>query len=162
MHYTDRACMIKNRKQWLYTSSCIFLLMQSSSSLSFLVIDDEQELAHLYKEFIREIGYDVVSFTNPVLALEHYKQCFDKYSLIVTDLRMPGMSGIEFANKIRELNSKVKIFLTTAFDIADIKDYEDYQKAKIDKVLQKPIKFSTLKKFIEQDLVVQKVSKDNQ
>ena len=157
MHYTDRACMIRNRKQWLYTSSCIFLLMQSSSSLSFLVIDDEQELAHLYKEFIREIGYDVVSFTNPVLALEHYKQCFDKYSLIVTDLRMPGMSGIEFANKIRELNSKVKIFLTTAFDIADIKDYEDYQKAKIDKVLQKPIKLATLKKFIEQDLIVKRI-----
>ena len=147
----------------IYTSSCIVLLMQSSSSsLSFLVVDDEQELAHLYKEFIQKIGYDVVSFTNPVLALEHYKQCIDKYSLILTDLRMPGMSGIEFANKIRELNSKVKIFLTTAFDIADLKDYNDYQKAKINKILQKPIKFSTLKKFIEQDLVVQNVSKDNQ
>jgi two-component SAPR family response regulator len=71
------------------------------------------------------------------------------------------MSGIEFANKVRELNSKVKIFLTTAFDMADIKDHKDYQKAKINKILQKPIKFSTLKKFIEQDLVVQNVSKDN-
>ncbi len=146
----------------IYTSSCIVLLMQSSSSsLSFLVIDDEQELAHLYKEFIKEIGYDAVSFTNPILALEHYKRCFDKYSLILTDLRMPGMSGIEFANKVRELNSKVKIFLTTAFDMADIKDYKDYQKAKINKILQKPIKFSTLRKFIEQELVVQNVSKDN-
>lgn len=115
MHYTDRACMIRNRKQWLYTLSCIFLLMQSSS-LSFLVIDDEQELSHLYKEFIKEIGYDAVSFTNPMLALQHYKQCLDKYSLILTDLRMPGMSGIELANKIRESNFKVKIFFTTAFD----------------------------------------------
>lgn len=131
--------------------------MQSLSSLSILVVDDEQELANLYKEFIKEIGYDAISFTNPIVALEHYKQCLDTYSLILTDLRMPGMSGIEFANIIRELNSKVKIFLTTAFDIEDIKDYEDYQKAKIDKVLQKPIKLATLKKFIEQDLIVKRI-----
>ena len=132
-----------------------------SSSLSFLVVDDEQELASLYEEFIKEMDYNVTSFTNPLYALEHYKQCIDKYSLILTDLRMPGMSGIELANRIRELNFKVKIFLTTAFEIDDIKNYKNYQKAKIDKVLQKPIKLSTLKKFIEQDLVVHNVSKDN-
>jgi CheY-like chemotaxis protein len=128
--------------------------MQSSSSISFLVVDDELELANLYKEFIKGIGYDAVSFTNPMLALEHYEQCLDKYSLILTDLRMPGMSGIELANKIRELSSEVKIFLITAFDIDDIKNHENYQKAKIDKVLQKPIKLAVLKKFIEQDLIV--------
>lgn len=126
----------------------------SSTSLYFLVIDDEQELANLYKEFIKGIGYEAVSFTNPILALEHYKQYLDKYSLILTDLRMPGMSGIELANKIRELNSEIEIFLTTAFDIEDIKNHKNYQQAKINKVLQKPIKLSTLKKFIEQDLLV--------
>ena len=136
-----------------------FLLMQSSSSLSFLVIDDEQELANLYKEFIKEIGYDAVSFTNSMLALEHYMQCFNKYSLILTDLRMPGMSGIELANKIRELNPKVKIFLTTAFDINDIKNHKNFQEAKINRILQKPINLSTLKKFVEQDVIVPKVRK---
>lgn len=133
--------------------------MQSSSSLTFLVVDDEQELANLYKEFIKEIGYDAVSFTNPMLALEHYTQCFNKYSLILTDLRMPGMSGIELANKIRELNPKVKIFLTTAFDINDIKNHKNFQEAKINRILQKPINLSTLKKFVEQDVIVPKVRK---
>lgn len=88
--------------------------MRSSPSLSCLVVDDEQELANLYKEFIMKLGYDVISFTNPAIALEHYKQSIGRYSLILTDLRMPGMSGIELANKIRESNSKVKIFLVTA------------------------------------------------
>lgn len=122
-------------------------------------MDDEQELANLYKEFIKEIGYDAVSFTNPMLALEHYTQCFNKYSLILTDLRMPGMSGIELANKIRELNPKVKIFLTTAFDINDIKNHKNFQEAKINRILQKPINLSTLKKFVEQDVIVPKVRK---
>jgi CheY-like chemotaxis protein len=121
--------------------------------LTILIVDDEQELTALYKEFVRTMGYDAVSFTNPLLALEHYKQRVDKYSLIITDLRMPGMCGLEFANKIRELDSDVKIFLVTAFDIADIESKWAVGTAKIDKVIQKPIKPSMLKKTIDQDVV---------
>ena len=127
--------------------------MSTSSSFGFLVVDDEKELANLFEEYIRGIGCDVTSFTNPEYALGHYKQYSDKYSLILTDLRMPGMSGIEFANRVRELNSTVKIFLITAFDVDAIKDEENYQKARIDKVLRKPIKLSTLKEVIKQELL---------
>jgi response regulator RpfG family c-di-GMP phosphodiesterase len=121
--------------------------------LTILIVDDEQELTTLYKEFVRTMGYEAVSFTNPLLALEHYKQRVDKYSLIITDLRMPGMCGLEFANKIRELDSSVKIFLVTAFDIADIESKWVVGTAKIDKVIQKPIKLSMLKKTIDQVVV---------
>jgi response regulator RpfG family c-di-GMP phosphodiesterase len=69
---------------------------------------------------------------------------------------MPYMSGIELANSIREINSTVKIFLITAFDIDDIKDSKNYQDAKIDKIIQKPIKFSMSKKLIEEELIVHK------
>ena len=121
--------------------------------LTILIVDDEEELTTLYKEFVRTMGYDAVSFTNPLLALEHYKQRVDKYSLIITDLRMPGMCGLEFAHKIRELDSSVKIFLITAFDIADIESKWAVGTAKIDRVIQKPIKLSMLKKTIDQDVV---------
>ncbi len=121
--------------------------------LTILIVDDEEELTILYKEFVRTMGYDAVSFTSPLLALKHYKQRVDKYSLVITDLRMPGMCGLEFANKIRELNSSVKIFLITAFDIADIESKWAVGTAKIDKVIQKPIKLSMLKKTIDQDVV---------
>ena len=66
---------------------------------------------------------------------------------------MPGMCGLEFAHKIRELDSSVKIFLITAFDIADIESKWAVGTAKIDKVIQKPIKLSMLKKTINQDVV---------
>jgi CheY-like chemotaxis protein len=133
----------------------ILALIQNSVQipLSVLIVDDEEELASLYKEFVRTMGYDAVSFTNPLLALEHYKQRVDKYSLIITDLRMPGMCGLELANRIRELDSDVKIFLITAFDIADIESKWAVGTAKIDKVLQKPIKFPELKKTIDQNII---------
>src|SRR5215210_3398898 len=124
-------------------------------SMSVLIVDDEQELATLYREFLIGMGFDVVvSFTDPLMAFEHYRQCVDKYSIVITDLRMPGMNGIELANKIRELNSSVKIFLITAFDIADIQDNESYKQAKIDKIVQKPLKLSLLKKIIESAIMV--------
>ncbi|WP_458743842.1 response regulator [Candidatus Nitrosocosmicus sp. T] len=121
--------------------------------LSILIVDDEEELATLYKEFIIRMGYDAVSFTNPLLAFEHYKQCLDKYFLIITDLRMPGMGGIELANKIRELNSAVKIFLITAFDVADIQSQWAVGTAVFDRLIQKPLKLPMLKKIIEQDII---------
>lgn len=116
---------------------------------SILIVDDEVELATLFKDYFETHEMDAVSFTNPLLALEYFKDNMDKLSLVITDLRMPGMCGIELANRIRELDNSVKIFLMTAFDTADLESSESYQTAKIDKVLQKPIKLSTLKKIIE-------------
>ncbi len=84
--------------------------MSSFSAPSIIVIDDEIELASLFKEFLRKEGYNVVSFTDPVLAFEYYRETADKHSLIITDLRMPGICGIDLAKDVREINSKVKIF----------------------------------------------------
>jgi DNA-binding NtrC family response regulator len=124
------------------------------TSTSILIVDDEQELSTLYREYLLEMGFDAVSFTNPLMAFEHYRHCADKYSLIITDLRMPGMDGIELANKIRKFDSSVKIFLITAFDIADIEGQEFYKSAKIAATLQKPTKLSLLRKIIEQHIEV--------
>ena len=120
-----------------------------SSSRSIIVVDDELELASLFKAFLKNEGYDVVSFTDPVLALEYFKETVGNHSLIITDLRMPGMCGIDLANKIREIDSKIKIFLMTAFEIKDLEDIVlilNY--ARIDRLIQKPIHFSDLREMI--------------
>lgn len=117
---------------------------------SIMVVDDEQSLSTLFNDFLTREGFDVVSFTNPLLALEHFKNNSNGFSLIITDLRMPGLNGIEFANKVREFNDQVKIFLTTAFDIQDLMDKPGYLNSNIDKVIQKPIRLHQLRAIIEQ------------
>lgn len=124
----------------------------TSSSHSVMVIDDEMELASLFKSFLINCGYGAVSFSDPIVALEYFKETSDKHSLIITDMRMPGMCGIELAKKIRENNEKIKIFLMTAFDIRDLNDNPDFKAAKIDRLLQKPIRFSDLREMINNDL----------
>ena len=54
--------------------------------------------------------------------------------------------------KIRETNEKVKIFLMTAFDIRDLNNSSDFKSAKIDKLLQKPVRFSELREMINDAL----------
>jgi CheY-like chemotaxis protein len=131
--------------------------MSSSSPLlpptpGIIVVDDESDLAFLYKQFITGLGFDVVSFTDSLLAFEHFRQNIDRYCLLITDLRMPGMNGIELANKIREVNKTVKIFLVTAFATEDLENRQDFKAAKVDRIIQKPLKLSKLKEIIKQDI----------
>ncbi len=46
------------------------------------------ELANLFKIFLKKLGFNSVSFTDPIIALEDSSQNSDKYSLVITDLRM--------------------------------------------------------------------------
>ena len=123
-----------------------------SSAPSIIVVDDEVELATLFKAFLTNEGYNVISFADPILAFEYFKETSDKHSLIITDLRMPGLSGIELAKKIREINTKIKIFLTIAFDTKDLKDQSDFKIARIDRLIQKPFHFSDLREWIKNTL----------
>jgi DNA-binding NtrC family response regulator len=119
--------------------------------LSILIVDDEVDIGLLLKQFLHGLGINTVSFTCPLLAFEHLKNNHKNYSLVITDLRMPGMTGIDLANKIRkEISTSIKIFLITAFDISDLKDQPNFKTANIENVIQKPIKLAYLKKIINQ------------
>ena len=122
--------------------------MMSSATHSIIVVDDEIELATLFKTFLNQQGFNTISFVDPVLALEYFKETSDKHSLIITDLRMPGLNGLELAKKVRELNINIRIFLMTAFEIRDLENHVDFKIAKIDRLIQKPVRFSNLKEMI--------------
>jgi len=115
-----------------------------------MVVDDEEELATLFRQLIESMGLDAISFTDPLLAFEYFKNNKDKFSMVITDLRMPGLDGIQLAKRIRECNEQTKILLITAF-IADkvLKD-ESFKEAQISEVIEKPIHFSELRQSIVQ------------
>ena len=103
-----------------------------------LVLDDDFDLASLIKQILQKHGFkNVFAFTDPLLALEHFKINHKDYSLIVSDIRMPNMNGFEFVGKARKLNPKVKILLMTAFEINDNEFSRVLPKPKIDGLIQK-------------------------
>jgi len=122
--------------------------LSSSSDKSIIIVDDEIELANLFKGFLKKEGYDAISFTDPIIALEYFRETSRKHSLMITDMRMPDINGIDLAKNIREINNEIKIFLMTAFDAKDLKDHENFKIARIDRIIQKPIRFPDLREMI--------------
>lgn len=84
-------------------------------------------------------GMKVLRFTEPVNALEHFKMNRNDYALIISDLRMPVINGMQLLKTIKDLNPSTRTVLTTDFDY-DSKLIQDYTKKQIiNGMLQKPI-----------------------
>ena len=75
-------------------------------------------------------GITIFTLTDPILALEHFQLNEYAYVLVVSDFKMPGLNGMEFLKKIKELNRFVNTILMTAFQIED-KMFREYTKKKI-------------------------------
>jgi PleD family two-component response regulator len=62
------------------------------------VVDDDYDIAELVKMALQRDGFEnVFTFTDPLLALEHFKVNREDYSLVISEIRMPGLNGFEFA-----------------------------------------------------------------
>jgi CheY-like chemotaxis protein len=104
-----------------------------------LVLDDDFDLATLVKQILqKDVFKNVFAFTDPLLALEHFRINHKDYSLIISDIRMPTMNGFEFVKEARKINPKVKILLMTAFEIDDKEFARVLPKPKINGLIRKP------------------------
>ena len=83
---------------------------------AILLLDDEPDIIAVFGKALTRAGYRVHEFTDPVAALEHYKANASEFGLIVSDVRMPVMSGIEFATEIRKLDPGVPIVFMSAYE----------------------------------------------
>ena len=77
-----------------------------------LVVDDESEVCFVLKQLLSEDGFVVDSYKDPLLALSNFKAHF--YSLVILDIRMPGLNGFALYREIRRLDKRVKICFLTA------------------------------------------------
>ena len=101
------------------------------------VVDDEADIAYLFRDALSIIkGVDVFAFTDPVLALEHFRINHRNYKCVITDFRMPLMNGAQFLDKVKAVNPEVKRILLSAFEINDDLFNDCHS---IDKFLPKPI-----------------------
>jgi PAS domain S-box-containing protein len=80
-----------------------------------LFVDDEKVLADLGRQILGELGYQVETRTSPVEALEAFRANPQKFDLVITDLTMPQMTGLNLASKIMEIRPGMPIILCTGF-----------------------------------------------
>jgi DNA-binding NtrC family response regulator len=121
------------------------------------VIDDETDLAYLFKDALSQIdGVQVFAFTDPLLALEHFQTNHRNYSVVISDYRMPTMTGMELLSKIKDVNPAVTRIMMSAFEIQD----ELFNECDcVDKFLQKPV--SMVKLIDEIEMLVNRLRVPN-
>src|SRR5215212_9723458 len=79
-----------------------------------LLVDDEPDLTLSLKMTLEENGFKVDSFTDPVLALENYKEEGGSHDLVILDIKMPNMNGYELYRQIKKIDDKAKVCFLTA------------------------------------------------
>ena len=82
---------------------------------SIAIVDDDPDLLNIGSEVLQMSGYDVSSFTDTFVAYQYIKKNPNKYSLVITDDKMPDMNGLFLCTKLLEINPKLNVIIMSEF-----------------------------------------------
>ena len=119
------------------------------------IVDDELDITQLYQDAI--YGHinriSVVCFNNPVTALEHFIENKKDYALVISDLRMPNLNGLDLLSKIKMINPNVRTILVSAYEVKEDKVFQKYMKdGTIDLFIEKPIPIDWLRQKVREQV----------
>jgi len=117
------------------------------------VIDDEKDITAAISFALRREGYKVHSFTRVSELLNDIEQkCKTDVSLLITDIRMPELSGFEVARKFRAMNPGVPIIFITAFEIGISEFNKVFPSLQVNDILQKPFHLKDLLEVVKKHI----------
>ncbi len=83
-----------------------------------MLVDDEDDVLATYRMFLSNYGYFVDAFNDSEQALANFAK-LKQYSLVVLDIRMPKINGLQLFQRMKAINSKTNIMFVTAVDAVD-------------------------------------------
>jgi two-component system, OmpR family, response regulator ChvI len=90
-----------------------------SQNPTVLLIDDEGDDLFTLEKFLTLEGYVVKSFSDSHEALQHFTKTSDVYDLIITDIRMPKINGVELYLKLKAVRGDIKILFASCLELAE-------------------------------------------
>ena len=113
-----------------------------------LLAEDDEDMRRFLVKALQRAGYDVTDFDNGASAFERLRE--EPFSLLLTDIVMPRMDGIELARRASELDPELKIMFITGFAAVILNS--DVAAAKEARVLSKPFHLKDLVQEVERVL----------
>jgi DNA-binding response OmpR family regulator len=111
-----------------------------------LVVEDDEEMRSLLKDFIEAEGFEADSVSNGSEAFR--KLAKESFDLVITDIRMPGLTGLDILPGIKKLQPEIFIIVITAFGSEEVKSKAFERGATA--YLEKPIHFHKLRTLIHE------------
>ena len=97
-----------------------FFHKKNNKSKRIIIVDDDQEIVITYKLFLENYDYNLISFIDPVAALDYIKNLSSFNDLLVIlDIRMENLNGLQLHQQIKAIDPTIKIIFVTVLDISD-------------------------------------------
>ena len=125
-----------------------------------LFVDDETSIVDVAGRVLTSLGYRVTSCSDPARALAMFRKNPEDFDLVITDMTMPGMTGMELAQSISRCRKDMPVIICTGF--SDKLKAEDFKRLGIRDVLLKPISKKEFSKTIEHILDTVRHQKDKE
>lgn len=115
-----------------------------------MIVDDERDIANIFKSGLERNGFDADIFNDPLAALTSFRP--NLYDLLLLDVRMPNMSGFELYNEIRKKQPDVKACFVSAFEVHS-DELARYLPGKDEEcIIKKPVSMKDLLRMINEEL----------
>lgn len=117
------------------------------------IVEDELSIATIYGEALRGIdGILVFTFNDSLEALEHFTNNKEDYILVICDLMMPRLNGLDLVKKIKKLSPKTRTMIISGYEIEPGELQIDINQGIIDKIIQKPISMHGLRQEVKNQI----------
>jgi DNA-binding NtrC family response regulator len=119
------------------------------------IVDDDIYIAKLFHEALSENidRISVFSFNDPIMAFEHFVENKENCVLVISDLRMPGLNGLELLKKVKTSNPKVRTILMSAYNFEEEELYQEYMiETVINSTIAKPVTMNRLYQIVRKEL----------
>ena len=80
-----------------------------------LLVDDEEMIVKMEKQVLERLGYHVTTRIGSIEALEEFKADPSKFDLVISDMTMPGMTGVQLCNEIKKIRPDIPVIICTGF-----------------------------------------------
>jgi signal transduction histidine kinase len=87
----------------------------SKSKSKLLLIDDEPEFCRMLTDFMGALGYTIITYTDPLEAMEYYKSSWQEVDLVIMDMIMPKISGHDMINEFQKINPLARIVISSGY-----------------------------------------------
>mgnify|MGYP003907610911 CR=1 FL=1 len=128
----------------------------SSNKRIISIVDDDQDTSRLFRMILGEkmARYEVFSFNDSLSALEHFTENQNSYAMVITDLRMAGLNGLELLKKIKNANPNVRTILISGFNVENQMFRDGMELGVIDTTLEKPVTIQRLCHRVKSELQI--------
>ena len=119
--------------------------------MKILVVDDEEGARELFSTILADEGYEVTLANNGEEALALFKNT--PFNLVITDMKMPVMDGLQLLQEIRKIDSKTNVIMVTAY--GEVESYLKAMRLGAAEYINKPIRIKELKRIVHKVLTEQ-------